>query len=106
MFNPLHSLWESADILNFWYRIIELIVGSVYIATVLCRARNVCHHLNQRKLIFAGQSENRQIIYRNLLYRFRFLLLFTVFCAISTLVAILISSVSLRIFLFDLLLVS
>uniref|UniRef100_A0A914YAV1 Protein wntless n=1 Tax=Panagrolaimus superbus TaxID=310955 RepID=A0A914YAV1_9BILA len=85
--NPFYSIWSSKNGSNLAYTVLYLAFASIlaYLGFLIFKIYKVWQIMKQRRMTqFYQMNESRRIKTEAIIYRFKFLMIFTIVCAIST----------------------
>lgn len=93
--NPFYSIWnsEQGSKLAMGFIILAAVCMGVYLCFLLFMVFCLFRNLKMKSVAFNSMPKNRKMYYKGLLYRFRFFMIFTIFCAVMTIIFFVMSQV-------------
>ncbi|KAJ8040350.1 Protein wntless-like [Holothuria leucospilota] len=96
LINPFYSVWNSEQgaKLAMGFIILAGVCVFVYFFSLLFMVFCVFRNLRMKSIAFNSMPKNRKKYYQALVYRFRFFIIFSLFCAVMTIIFFIMSQVS------------
>ncbi|KAI1302406.1 Protein wntless [Halotydeus destructor] len=93
-FEPFFTIWEVDSHLAMLFLILAGLASSVYFGFLSWQIWLVLRTISSKQTTLPSMSSTRRLIYQGIIYRFKFLLLGTLVCAATTIIAYILGQVS------------